>query len=112
MTPPTLARKVLGPDECEVQTYHVRIASFRSAVDRVLMALGKRLLQDTSPGDCHAPLLPILTQVMLHFLEEWQVFALLHHLMIRTAWLDCNHTHKAASHLTLVALARSHTVRP
>ena len=110
-----IGRRSLGQDLSSVATYHTRGDSYLPGLDRVLLAVVRRLgqegsVQASSAEDVHAPLIAVLAQIMLHFLEEWQVFALLHHLMTRSAWLDLSHTHSSASHLTLVTLIHTHAV--
>ena len=62
-------------------------------------------------ADVYAPLVPVLGQLMLHFIDEWEVFALLSHLLERTAWLDHSRAQCDASRSTLVSLLHTHAVR-
>ena len=47
---------------------------------------------------------------MLHFLDEWEVFAVLSLLMKRKAWLNQGESEMTASQMTLHSLLQSHTV--
>ena len=88
-------------------SFHPRLASFNPGLNRVLMAVYRKLQHMNS---VQAPLVPVLAHLMLHFIDEWEVFALLSHLLVRTAWLDYSTTHYAASHSTLVRLLSTHAV--
>lgn len=94
-------------------SFHPRLASFTPGLDRVLLAIHRKLLHSKRRGDVddvHVPLVPVLAHLMLHFIDEWEVFALLSHLLARTAWLDCSKAQCAASHSTLLQLLHSHAV--
>ena len=91
-------------------SFHPRLASFTPGLNRVLMAVYRKLLHSQHVNSVQAPLVPVLAHLMLHFIDEWEVFALLSHLLVRTAWLDYSSTHYAASHSTLVQLLSSHAV--
>lgn len=99
----------LTTDLTEFPSYHLRLASYNPGLERVLCALQRKLLGE-GEVDVHAPLIPVLASLMLHFIDEWEVFALLSHLLARVAWLDKNAVHTAASQQTLISLLRSHTV--
>ena len=85
--------------------FHMK-RSFSPAIERVLSAI--YYSRHGSIDLC--PLVPILAKVMLHFIDEWEVFALLSNLMSRTAWLDQGHSQLSASVSTLISLARAHLV--
>ena len=94
-------------------SFHLRLASFVPARDRVLVAVCRKLLhnqQKEHVDRLHAPLIPVLVHLMLHFIDEWEVFAVLSHVLARTAWLDHNRAQVAASHSTLIQLLHSHAV--
>ena len=101
----------MGHDLPYIESFHTRSASFNAGLERVLKASYRNLVrswgQDTG---VHAPLLPILAHLMLHFIDEWEVFAVLSHLMARVAWLDQCRLHTTASRLSLLSLLRSHAV--
>jgi hypothetical protein len=61
-------------------------------------------------ADMCAPLVPVLGHLMLHFIDEWEAFALISHLLARTAWLNHTNAQLKASHLTLISLLHSHAV--
>lgn len=85
-------------------SYHLKPAS-DPAYQRVLTALSY-----ANPHISSCPLLPPLLHVMLHFIEEYECFAALHHLLQRKAWLDQDARQVQASIATLRALAYSHIV--
>lgn len=96
-------------------SFHPRLASFTPGLDRVLLAMQRKFLHSKRRGhvdDAYAPLIPVLVHLMLHFIDEWEVFALLSHLVVRTAWLDHSKAQAAASHCTLLQLLHSHAVSP
>ena len=83
------------------------IPSFSTGLDRVLSAL-KRTLEEKQFDA--APLLPILATLMLHFLEEWEVFAGLSHLVHRQGWIDHTHSQLGTSSNMLLSLLNTHMV--
>ena len=93
-------------------SFHLRLKSYGPGLQRVLMALHRRLFhyRGSLDEEIYAPLLPVLGHLMLHFIDEWEVFALLSHLLARTAWLDHSKAHYTASHTTLITLLHSHAV--
>ena len=92
-------------------TFNMRWTRFASGLDRVISALHRTLRQRSGEvQSVHAPLVPVLTQLMLHFIDEWEVFALLSHLLNHTGWLDYSRDMLAASHSTLLSLLHSHAV--
>lgn len=100
----------MGPDLTNIASFHMRAASFIPGLERVLLASHRKLCHGRMQDNVHAPLLPVLTHLMLHFIDEWEVFAVLSHLMARTAWLDQTRHHAASSRLTLLSLIHSHAV--
>ena len=85
-------------------SYHLKPAN-DPAYQRVLTALSY-----ANPHISFCPLLPPLLHVMLHFLEEYECFAALHHLLQRKAWLDQDVRQVQASLATLRALGYTHIV--
>lgn len=83
------------------------IPAFNTALDRVLSALKCSLEEKQFDA---APLLPILVTLMLHFLEEWEVFAGLSHLVQRYGWIDHTHSQLATSSNMLLSLLNTHLV--
>ena len=104
----------LDTDLTPFPSFHLRLANFTPGLERVLTAIHLKFSHGRegweSVEGMHAPLLPVLVHLMLHFIDEWQVFALLSHLLVRTAWLDRNKAECHASHLTLISFLRSHAV--
>ncbi len=85
--------------------YHMK-PSFTPAIERVLSAL-----HYSRHGSIHlCPLVPVLATIMLHFIDEWEVFAMLTHLMSRTSWLDQGQSQLSASVSTLQHLLHTHAV--
>lgn len=80
--------------------------AFPAACDRVLTGL---VYSHRCLSTC--PLLPILTRIFLHFMEEWETYAVLEKLLGRRAWLDQSPREVRASHATFLALCHSHAVR-
>ncbi len=80
--------------------------SFSPAIERVLSALF--FSRQGTIDVC--PLVPVLAKIMLHFIDEWEVFAMLTHLMSRTAWLDQGQSQLSASLSTLQHLLITHAV--
>lgn len=93
-------------------SFHVRLGIFNPGLERVLQGVHRKLHSEdrTNVYDIHAPLVPVVAQLMLHILDEWEVFALLSHLLARTAWLDHSRGKCAASQFTLLSLLHSHAV--
>ena len=92
-------------------TFNLRLNSFAPGLERVLSALHRTLLQrHEGTRNIHAPLVPVLTQLMLHFIDEWEVFALLAHLLNHIGWLDYSRDSLEASQSTLISLLHSHAV--
>ncbi len=92
-------------------SFNLRWTSFAPGLDRVVLALHRTFLQRSGgKQSVYAPLVPVLTQLMLHFIDEWEVFALLSHLSHHTAWLDCSRESSIASQSTLISLLHSHAV--
>lgn len=93
--------------EC-LSSFHTRQKSFSPAFRRVLRAVYCSCKQ----GYGHTPssLVVILSHLMLHFLDEWEVFAVLSHLMRKKAWLNRGESEVRASQLTLLSLLQSHAV--
>lgn len=85
-------------------SFHFKPAC-HAAYQRVLTALSC-----AHPHLSSCPLLPALVHVMLHFMEEYECFAAVHHLLQRRAWLDQDLREMQASIATLRALCYSHTV--
>lgn len=88
-----------------IPLYHTK-PSFRPAIERVLSAI--YYFRQTTVHIC--PLAPVLTTIMLHFADEWEVFAMLINLMSRAAWLDQGHSQLSASIITLRHLLHTHAV--
>lgn len=94
-------------------SFHLRWNSFGPGHKRVLAAMHRKLTHCRERGSVagqYAPLIPVLGHLMLHFIDEWEVFALLSHLLTRTAWLDHSKDEADASHSTLLSLLHSHAV--
>ena len=95
-------------------SFHLRLSCFNPGMERVLRAIYYKFIQERQSNnmdvEVHAPLTPILVYLMLHFIDEWEVFALLSHLFIRTGWLDQNKSECDASHFTFISLLKSHAV--
>ncbi len=89
-------------------SFHLRLASFTPGLERVLNAIFRKFSHKES--EVHSPLVPLLAHLMLHFIDEWEVFALLSHLLSRTAWLDQTPLQITASKHTLLSLLQSHGV--
>ena len=83
------------------------IPAFSTGLDRVLSAL--RCSLEERHFDA-APLVPILATLMLHFLEEWEVFAGLSHLLQRCGWINHTHSQLATSCNMLLSLLNNHMV--
>lgn len=90
-----------------VSVYHLR-PHYSPAIERVLSAI--YYSRHGSIDLC--PLIPILARIMLHFIDEWEVFAVLTHLMSRTAWVDQGQAQLSASISTLHNLIQTHLVSP
>ena len=84
------------------------IPAFGTSLDRVLCGLKQSLGSRTDS----APLVPILATLMLHFLEEWEVFAGLSSLLQRQGWIDHDESHLTTSTNMLLFLLDSHMVSP
>lgn len=93
--------------EC-IPSFHVSQRSFSPAFRRVLCAVHYSCKQRN--GLTPSPLLVILSHMMLHFLDEWEVFAVLSHLLRRRAWLNQGDSEMMASQMTLHSLLKSHAV--
>lgn len=92
-------------------SFHLKLASFTPGLERVVLAVHRRFFPSRDIVDqVYAPLVPVLTHLMLHFIDEWEVFALLSHLLVRTGWLDHNWDQSSASQSTLISLLHSHAV--
>ena len=73
---------------------------FQEAFTRVLGTLA-----GAHPRVLRCPLVPVLVRVGLHFLEEWEAFALVDKLLRRRAWLDQSSREMEASRATFKWLA-------
>ena len=82
------------------------IPAFGIGLERVLCGI-KRSLDKASLS---APLVPILATLMLHFLEEWEVFAGLSNLLQRHGWVDREDSHLTTSTNMLLFLLDNHMV--
>lgn len=82
------------------------IPAFGIGLDRVLCGLKTSLGHNSGS----APLVPILATLMLHFLEEWEVFAGLSNLLQRQGWIDHDESHLTTSTNMLLFLLDSHMV--
>ena len=92
-------------------SFHLRWNSFTPGHGRVMDAICRKFFRGCSnAADAYAPLVPVLGSLMLHFIDEWEVFALIGHLMVRTAWLDHTRAQSEASRFTLISLLHSHAV--
>ncbi|KAL5491003.1 hypothetical protein EMCRGX_G016216 [Ephydatia muelleri] len=69
---------------------------FKAGYDRVLQALALDHHHVTV-----SPIVPVLVQLALHFVDEWECFALVSKLLRKTGWLDRNHRESRASTATL-----------
>ena len=85
------------------------IPAFGTGLDRVLSGLKHTLEEKQFEA---APLLPILATLMLHFLEEWEVFAGLSHLIQRQGWIDYTQSQLTTSSNMLLTLLNNHMVTP
>lgn len=83
------------------------LPTFEVGLERVLCGI-KRSLDKPSLS---APLVPILATLMLHFLEEWEVFAGLSNLIQRRGWIDHDESHLTTSTNMLLYLMDQHMVR-
>ncbi len=83
------------------------IPAFNTSLDRVLSAIKCTLEEKRFDA---APLVPILATLMLHFVEEWEVFAGLSHLVQRHGWIDHTHSQLATSSNMLLSLLNTHMV--
>ena len=94
-------------------SFHLRWNSFNSGHDRVVAAVHRKCLffKECVADIIYAPLIPVMGQLMLHFIDEWEVFAVISHLLARTAWLDHCKAQFDASHSTLISLIHSHSVK-
>lgn len=108
------SNKMLGlnTELSDFPSFNLRRASFAPGLERVIQAVHRTLLHKNKGTEAtiHAPLVPVLCQLMLHFIDEWEVFALLSHLINRTAWLDYSMESCEASQATLLSLLHSHAV--
>lgn len=91
-------------------SFHLRWNSFSPGHKRVMAAMHRKFTHRREHSGQHAPLVPVLVHLMLHFVDEWEVFAALSHLLTRTAWLDHSKAECEASHSTLISLLHSHAV--
>jgi hypothetical protein len=83
-------------------SFHLK-PQYDSAYFRVLCAFSYSM-----PNVTCCPLLPVLTKIFLHFLEEWECYAVLHHMLRKRAWLDQSLQQLHASRVTFRALCHSH----
>lgn len=102
----------LGTELTSFPSFHLRWNSFNPGHQRVMTAILRKFFRSREgAAGVFAPLVPVLGHLMLHFIDEWEVFALISHLLARTAWLDHTKAQSDASRLTLKSLLRSHAVR-
>ena len=88
-----------------IPLYHMR-PQFDPAFERVMSAI--YLSRQGTINVC--PLVPIIARIMLHIIDEWEVFAVLSHVMSRTAWMDQGQVQLSASISTLHTLIQTHIV--
>lgn len=70
--------------------------AFKAGYDRVLQALALDHNHVTV-----SPIVPVLVLLALHFVDEWECFALVSKLLRKTGWLDRNSRESKASTATL-----------
>ena len=79
--------------------------SFITSYQRLLQYIKTIARELTDP--C---LVYVLVHVLLHFLEEWECFVGIQHILQRQSWVDRNFIEKKASILTLHKLIQTHLV--
>ena len=87
-------------------SFYLRPTVAQPAFARVLTAVTY-----THADTVVCPLLPALTRLLLHFVEEWECYAMLDKLLCRRAWLDQSPSELAASRATFRNLCLSHEVK-